>query len=184
MKTWVAVVSLGIVASLGGSAIADDDHGDRNRAQRVFHARLVSYNEVPALSTPARGQFYAVVNKDGTALTYWLTYSGFATNVAQSHIHFGQHHTNGGVSIWLCQGTAREPTTPPGGMTDTPECQNGQTTTPITDTVEAGDVVGPAGQGISAGEFAEILAAMRAGAAYVNVHSVQFGPGEIRGQIE
>jgi hypothetical protein len=38
-------------------------------------------------------------------------------------------------------------------------------------------------QGIAAGDFAEILAAMRAGAAYVNVHSGNFPGGEIRGQV-
>jgi hypothetical protein len=68
----------------------------------------------------------------------------------------------------------------------------------VTGTIIASEVVGPAGQGIAAGEFAELLAAMRAGAAYANVHSGSFGNpmampptsnvgfpgGEIRGQIK
>jgi hypothetical protein len=68
---------------------------------------------------------------------------------------------------------------------------------PITATVTAADVVGPAGQGIGATEFDELLTAIRAGAAYANVHSgvaanpnttpptpaVGFPGGEIRGQI-
>ena len=35
----------------------------------------------------------------------------------------------------------------------------------------AADVIGPAAQGIEVGNLAEILAAMRAGHAYANVHS-------------
>ena len=53
----------------------------------------------------------------------------------------------------------------------------------ITGSIEAADVVGPTPQGILAGEFAELVAAMRAGKAYANVHSATFGGGEIRGQI-
>jgi hypothetical protein len=44
-------------------------------------------------------------------------------------------------------------------------------------------VIGPAGQGIAAGEFSELVDALRAGRAYANVHSSKFPGGEIRGQI-
>ena len=47
----------------------------------------------------------------------------------------------------------------------------------------AADVIGPAGQGIEAGNLAEILAAMRAGHAYANVHSSKWPGGEIRAQL-
>jgi hypothetical protein len=50
--------------------------------------------------------------------------------------------------------------------------------------VTPADVVGPAGQGISPGQFEEVLKAMREGATYANVHSTLFPGGEIRGQIE
>lgn len=36
-------------------------------------------------------------------------------------------------------------------------------------TVTAADVIGPSGQGVAAGEFEEVLTAMRAGVAYANV---------------
>jgi hypothetical protein len=45
------------------------------------------------------------------------------------------------------------------------------------------NMIGPAGQGIEPAEFAEIVAAIRAGVAYVNVHSSVFLGGEIRGQL-
>ena len=105
MKNWFAVASLGVAASLAVSAVADDDHGGRHQGKRVFRAELVSYNEVPSVSSPARGQFYAVLNKEENQLTYWLSFSDLTADVSQSHIHFGQHHTNGGIVVWLCEGT-------------------------------------------------------------------------------
>lgn len=191
MKTWLAVVSLGVVAGFATSAVADDDHnGDRQK--RTFRAQLVGLNEVPSVSTAARGTFYAVLNKDETELTYWLNFSGLTAATSQSHIHFGQHHTNGGIVVWLCEGTAASP------AASTPACgTQGSTEGQVTGVITAAEVVGLAvgtlNQGISPGEFAELIAAMRAGAAYANVHSgvgnppptpnVGFPGGEIRGQI-
>jgi hypothetical protein len=45
-------------------------------------------------------------------------------------------------------------------------------------------VIGPAGLGIEEGNLAEILAAMRAGHAYANVHSSKYPGGEIRAQLD
>ncbi|HUQ52677.1 MAG TPA: CHRD domain-containing protein [Gammaproteobacteria bacterium] len=193
-KNLLALLSLGVMAGFAASAVADDDHDGHGRQQRVFRAKLIGFNEVPSVSSAAEGQFYAVVNKEGTSFTYWLSYSGLAFDAAQSHIHFGQHHVNGGISVWLCQGTVPAPAAV---AAQTPTCATRATTTPITGTIDASDVIGPAGQGISATEFAELLAAMRGGAAYANVHSgvagnptampptptVGFPGGEIRGQV-
>ena len=62
-----------------------------------------------------------------------------------------------------------------------PACPNGAGT--VTGTVTAANIIGPAGQGVAPGEFQEAIAAMRDGAAYANVHTVMYTPGEIRGQI-
>ena len=193
-KNWLAVISLGVVAGFATPAVADNDHNGHGRQQRAFRAKLVGFSEVPSVLSKAQGQFYAVVNEAGTAFTYWLSYSGLEFAASQSHIHVGQHHTNGGISVWLCQGTVAAPASV---AAQVPTCAVNGTTTPITGTIDASDVIGPAGQGVSANEFAELLVAIRAGAAYANVHSgiagnpnatppvpnVGFPGGEIRGQI-
>ncbi len=67
------------------------------------------------------------------------------------------------------------------GPAGTPACPASPAT--ISGTFRATDVIGPTAQGISAGEFDELKAAIAASAAYANVHSTQFSGGEIRGQI-
>jgi hypothetical protein len=54
----------------------------------------------------------------------------------------------------------------------------------VTGTLRPADVIGPAGQGITAGQFEELVRAIRAGATYVNVHSSLYPGGEIRGQLD
>lgn len=147
---------------------------DGNRAQFVF-TRLVSYQEVPAVSSPASGHFRATIDDEAGTIAYQLSYSGLTGDVRQAHIHFGQHSVNGGVSVFLCQ-TAANPD--PTGLA--PQCPQSGT---VSGLLQAANIVGPAGQGIAAGEFAELIAAIRAGVAYVNVHTSTFGGGEIRGQL-
>jgi hypothetical protein len=53
----------------------------------------------------------------------------------------------------------------------------------VTGTLNAAGVVGPTAQGIAPGEFAELVRAIRNGAAYANVHSVAFPAGEVRDQV-
>jgi hypothetical protein len=182
MARWLKVVSLGVVAGLAAQAGADD------RQKRVFRTELVSYNEVPAVSSPARGSFRAIVDEEGTSFTFWLTYKDLTFDASMAHIHFGQHHTNGGISVWLCQSNVNP--APSSVAARVASCPLRATGSPITAQITADDVVGPGGQGIGPGEFAELVAAMRRGAAYANVHSgiggsapVGFPGGEIRGQI-
>jgi hypothetical protein len=92
-----------------------------------------------------------------------------------AHIHFGQHGVNGGIMVWLCQTAVNV-----SPVASTPQCPQSGT---VSGVVSATDVVGPAGQGIAAAEFAEMAKAINAGVAYVNVHSAKFPGGEIRGQL-
>ena len=53
----------------------------------------------------------------------------------------------------------------------------------MTGTITAADVIGPAGQGIAAGEFAELLRAMRAGVDVRQRPQLAVAGGEMRGQM-
>jgi CHRD domain len=157
-----------VVGALASFAIADSG-GKNFRAQPMLGAF-----EPPVISSPgARGSFRASLQ--GSTVNYTLSYTlGAGNTVTQAHIHLGQFSVNGGISVWLC-GTASNP-----GPAGTPVCPASGT---VEDSFTAADVVGPAGQGITAGQFDELLAAMRADLTYANVHSTTFPGGEIRAQI-
>jgi CHRD domain-containing protein len=143
-------------------------------AADVLNADLSGFNEVPTLSSPASADFHARINKDETEIQYELTYSGFATPVLQSHLHLGKRAVNGGIMVFLCSNLGN-------GPAGTPACPTPAGT--VTGTLTAAGVVGPAAQGITAGEFAEVVKAIRNGAAYANVHSQAFPGGEVRDQV-
>jgi hypothetical protein len=134
---------------------------------------LRSVEEVPSILSAARGMFLARILND--TITYRLSYDGLQGEVRQAHIHIGQKGVNGGVSVFLCQTAANPdptglaPTCPPSGE--------------VTGLLLPANIIGPSGQGITPGEFAELVAAIRKGVAYVNVHSSMFPAGEIRGQL-
>jgi CHRD domain len=163
----VLVTGLLIVLGVGSYALAGG--GDKK-----FRENMTGYQEVPALSTDGSGRFELEI-KDNSSMSYRLTYGDLSSPATQAHIHFGQRSVVGGISAFLCSNLGN-------GPAGTQPCPpNGGT---ITGTLVASDVIGPAGQGISAGEFTELLAAIRAGVAYANVHSVTFPGGEIRAQLD
>jgi hypothetical protein len=144
----------------------------------TLQATLTGYEEVPSVSTVANGDFRAIIEEGGTAdhFHYTLTYSGLQGTVTQGHIHFASRGVNGGIIIWLCQtDTNRDPT----GLA--PQCPQEGT---VTGRITAANVLPQASQQFGAGDFAAAIAAMRASAAYVNVHTSPVSTGgEIRGQI-
>ena len=144
-------------------------------AETVFLA-LRGLHEVPAVSTGAGGTFRADIDSRAGTIRYVLRYDDLEGDVLQAHIHFGQRDVNGGVGVFLCQtGTNPDPT----GLA--PTCPPPPAR--VEGVLTAANVIGPATQGIAAGEFDELVRAIRAGRAYVNVHSTTFAGGEIRGQV-
>jgi hypothetical protein len=164
------VLAIGVMSLLGavGVAVATGGNG--------YREHLTGYEETPmSLSTPANGEFMLHINRSTQELEYRLSYRGFETPVLQSHIHFGARATTGGISVFLCTNLGN-------GSAKTPACPVEEGT--VTGTLGPADVVGPAGQGISPGEFEELVDAIRAGYTYANVHSQARPAGEIRAQIE
>lgn len=163
-------VAIGLLAVLVIGSYAGHDKS------RVKADTMIGYLEAPPISTPAAGSFEATIDDDANEIRYTLSYSGLEGDVRQAHIHFGQRSVSAGISAWLCETTFNPSPTGPA----TPDCPQSGT---VTGTIRPSDVIGPAGQGIAAGELAELVAALRAGRAYANVHSSKFPGGEIRGQI-
>jgi hypothetical protein len=183
MRTLGLLLALLVVVGTVPAAVAKDRH-------HTVRAQLSGFNEVippgGAVSTPARGQFTADIDEDAQVIHYELSYEGLEFPVSQAHIHFGQLHTAGGIAVWLCETT--DAPAPDAVAAATPDCPRPEGT--VTGTIRPAQVIGPAGQGIAAGEFVELVRAIRAGATYANVHSGSAGPplvgfpsGEIRGQI-
>ena len=144
-------------------------------AAEVHVVRLDGFQEVPTVSTAARGQLRLDISNDEAQIEYQLTYEGITTHVLFAHIHIGAQGTTGGVVLFLCN---NDDTTAPA---DTPSCPEGNGT--VTGTLTAENIVPRPAQGIDVGEFDEIIRMIRRGGAYGNVHSEQSQPGEIRGNL-
>ncbi len=169
MRRSATMLGLAGVAALAvtvGSATAHDKHEDD-----VVHAFLAGSNEVPAVSTGASGRLRAQISDDEQSINYTLSYQGLeGGNVLFAHIHLGERHTNGGVMVFLCGGGTKPVACPgPGGT--------------VEGTIEAADVLALATQQVPAGALNEVVAALRAGLGYVNVHTTASPGGEIRGQL-
>jgi hypothetical protein len=138
---------------------------------------LTGYEETPsAVSTTGNGTFNARISNDDSRIDWELTYADLEGAVQQAHIHFGQKSVTGPISVFLCTNLGN-------GPAGTQPCPAPPAT--ISGTIVAADVTNLANErGISAGELDELIAAIRAGATYVNVHSTRWPGGEIRSQID
>jgi hypothetical protein len=140
-------------------------------------APLSAREEVPTNASRARGQTSFRLSPDETELQFSLLVANIE-NVWQAHIHIGAAGVNGPVVVFLYG------IVPPGG---------GRHDGPLSEGVirESDLIARPAIN--FGGTMAELVAHLRAGTAYVNVHTNagpggvsgpgHLPPGEIRGQI-
>ena len=168
-------VVIGVLAFAAISAVAFA------QGLKTIKEILTGYEEVPSVSTAGNGQFSARISNDASRIDWQLSYSELESTVTQSHIHLGQAGVNGGISVFLCTNLGNGPA----GIQACP-----QPPAVISGTIVAADVSpniaatsGARGQGLNTGELDELIAAMRAGKTYVNIHTSLIPGGEIRSQI-
>jgi len=167
-------LAVAVVGVLGAGSVAAAGGGDDVRET------LTGYEEVPALSTPGVGEFKADISRSREEIRYRLRFDGLESNVTQAHIHFENATNNGPIVVFLCTNLGNAPgvqACPAGGGS-------------ISGTIRPADVSATPSSanailaGLGAGEFDEFVRAIRAGATYVNVHSVDRAGGEIRAQLD
>jgi len=150
--------------------VVAQNHDGHDRPERDFHATLRGRNEVPLTLSAGRGTLDLKVNHDDTSVHFVLTYSGLLTPVGAAHIHVAQPNVNGGVTVFFCGGGGR-PACPANGV-------------PVEGDFTAADVIGLPTQQLEPNNLDKLLAAIRAGRTYANVHTMTSPGGEIRGQIQ
>jgi hypothetical protein len=144
-----------------------------------FRTHLTGDEEVPVRATQAQGQAIFQLSKDGTALSYRLIAANIE-NAFMAHIHMAPAGSNGGIVVWLYPSTAATP----GAL------NSGRHNINVDGVITAANLMG----GLAGRSVADLVAAIEAGTAYVNVHTsdgvdpANTGPGdfpggEIRGQI-
>ena len=136
--------------------------------------------EVPLRDTDAQGQALFRVSDDGQSVDYKLIASNI-DNAFMAHIHIGPATGTGPIAVWLYPGTAVAPGPLGSGRHDGVLAEG---------TFTAANFIGP----LAGHPMADLIAAIQAGNAYVNVHTndgvgaTNTGPGdfpggEIRGQL-
>lgn len=126
-----------------------------------WSAALTGGHEVPATASNATGTFTATLDEAAGTLTWSLSVPSIASATA-AHIHSGAAGTNGPVVVDLFAAPTSGPTNAIG----------------VSGTTRSADVLGPL-----AGNFPGLIAAVKGGTAYVNVHTSAYPGGEIRAQI-
>ena len=164
-----SVLAIALAALLPGIPACGDDDDEPTGVATSFSATLSGASEVPPVPTTASGT--ALIDIVGSEITYTVSVTDIQ-NAVVSHIHVAPVGENGPVRMNLC-----------GTGDPQPACVSGT------------GILASATNGVAVGiSFDSLVSAIRAGNAYVNVHTddgmgqPNTGPGdmasgEIRGQI-
>ena len=122
-------------------------------AAQDFTATIGRSQEVPPIPEP-RGTATLTLNEDGTELTYDIRVQGIP-EISNSHFHNAAAGSNGGIAWSLADSW---------GIRDGEDCWQ-------------------TGERVWTEIPAEMTDALRNGEIYINIHTADYGGGEVRGQV-
>ncbi|HEU5292893.1 MAG TPA: CHRD domain-containing protein [Cyclobacteriaceae bacterium] len=137
---------------------------------RNFNAHLEGANEIPATGSEGQGEAIFQLNREETEIYYKLNVAN-TKDITQAHIHCGGANVNGPVVVFLFGFNAE-------GVNQNGTLAEGKITS---EDIIPRDSSAACMDGLAT--FGALLEHMRSGEAYVNVHTLAFPGGEIRGQI-
>jgi len=160
--TFHYVVAISLLA-IAGSGFAGMASNTAFAQQQHFTAKLSGANEVPPITSKSSGIAAFDLNSAGTQMKYTLN----ATNIDKviaAHIHKGKSTDNGPIVVNLF----------------IPSKATGK----IEGTLAQSSINSTSLIGLLKGKLiTDLIKLINSGQAYVNVHTTQNPPGEVRGQI-
>ena len=166
MRRFIPAV-MGLAMAACATASSQPEPAKAAVASEKFQAKMDARSEVPppALdgASPSGSADFTV---NGTSVAYKLNASGLTSAPVAAHIHLGAPGAAGPVIVPLTVAAGPSAGTASGEGS-----------------FDASGVKGKKPDG-SAMTLDDVLAAMRSGGTYVNVHTANNKPGEVRGQIE
>ena len=165
---------VGVAADRGSSNGGDELH--------TVETKLSGAEEVPVRLTGAHGSANVRLSNDGQSMDFQLVVNDIS-NVTQAHIHMAAKGVNGGIVVWFFPSVKATSALPGGGGPHSGLLAHG--------TFTAADLRGA----LAGHPLSDLVAAILAGNAYVNVHTDDgvapgntgpgdFPGGEVRGQLD
>jgi Cu/Zn superoxide dismutase len=149
-----------LTVAVAALALAAADDSSKNK----FGATLKGASETPPVTGNASGT--ATFTVSGTSVSYKITAAGLSGNATAAHIHVGPSTVAGPVVV-------------PFPATSIKNGTDGSVT--ISGSFTSADIKPQTNPTLKT--LDDLLAQMRAGNTYVNIHTAAHPPGEIRGQI-